>query len=122
MTNYPVIVKNWGTSQQIFAFGSVEMHRIVAAPGGFCSIHRHLRKNNLFVVERGQLHVLTGRVLGDDFLLDRQHVLREGDQVDVPAGVWHQFQTPMGAIGLEVYWVDAGGEDIERRSVGGVRV
>ena len=119
---YPVTQKEWGTSQKVFELNGVEMHRIVVKPGGFCSIHLHKRMNNLFVVEYGQLSVMIGKIIDDKFVLDEQRILNDGDQVDIPAGIWHQFEAIRDTVALEVYWVDTGGVDIVRYTTGGIRV
>ena len=120
MTPNSVVTKSWGSTQLVFEFNGVEMHRIKVEMGGFCSVHRHLHKNNLFMMERGSLSLVTGRMVGGEFVPSQQVEMCEGERTVVPVGIWHQFRSSAGATALEVYWVDARGEDIDRHSVGGI--
>jgi mannose-6-phosphate isomerase-like protein (cupin superfamily) len=58
------------------------LKRLVIQPRAQCSIHRHLVKDETFVVEQGTVH----------FELDEEvHVLRAGEQIRIPTGSWHRF-------------------------------
>ncbi|HEU4752428.1 MAG TPA: cupin domain-containing protein [Armatimonadota bacterium] len=58
------------------------LKRLVIQPRAQCSIHRHLVKDETFVVERGTVHFEL-----DDAVI----VLTAGEQIRIPTGSWHRF-------------------------------
>ena len=109
--------KVWGSSSAIFAMNNVEVHRIVIDQGGYCSLHRHTHKHNLFFVERGILHV---EVTKNDYALTDTTVLQDGDITDVPPGEWHRFKAIVKTVAYEIYYTSLDAADIERKDCGGV--
>ena len=111
--------KIWGTTELIFAKNNTEVHRITVAAGGFCSEHVHQHKWNRFYVESGTLLVRRSVSGGGSELDMFACKLSAGQSFDVQPGVWHQFEAKEATIAYETYWVELG-EDIERRTQGGV--
>lgn len=107
--------KVWGHSHQLKKSGAVELHRIEANPGGYCSKHFHRTKWNGFYVESGSL-VIT--VWQDSGLVDETH-LTAGEYTEVPPGVYHKFHSPEHTVAFELYWAEIQGEDIVRELPGG---
>jgi len=108
--------KKWGTTQCIFAANNVEVHRIFARKGGFCSIHRHVGKFNTFFVESGSLLIRTHK---DG--LDDETVIGAGQSTYVRPGDEHQFEALEDTWALEIYFVFLDPDDIQRSSQGGIR-
>lgn len=108
--------KVWGTTQCIFSSSNVEVHRIDARKGGYCSQHCHRGKYNLFYVERGRLKVTVFRGdAGDDT------VLTPGMSTSVAPGERHMFEALDDTVALEIYYVQLDPDDIERYTQGGTR-
>lgn len=107
--------KIWGWTEPLFVRNNVELHRIEANAGGYCSKHKHEHKSNLFIVESGQLQV----TVWDENDEPSHKVLSKGDRFAVPPGVMHQFTAISDVVALEVYWVDLDQDDIIREYVGG---
>ena len=118
--------KPWGKTAPLYRGPEMHADRIHAVAGGYCSIHLHAAKVNVFHVLRGRLYVRHFTPSGDR--LGGGHIC-EGQSHIVPASVWHQFWAvgdPVEAI--EVYLPAAGvaaieHEDIERHNglaVGGI--
>lgn len=94
----------------------LEVHRIEIKPYCRCSMHRHGRKWNAFVVISGSLSIDVEKAYG----LTDTTVLGPGDACTVPPGEFHQFRTgDEECFALELYYPPVLGEDIERRDCGG---
>lgn len=118
---YPTIEKEWGKSQRVSRLNGVDTYHIAVMPDGYCSIHRHIAKNNLFYLLTGQLRIFSGNMNGYLFVAEMVVDLLPGEQYIVPAGMWHYFRagsSPTDA--LEVYWAETSDDDIVRLSPGGV--
>lgn len=107
--------KVWGTTQQIWANGSFEMHRLEIKAGAECSEHKHNQKYNLFFVESGVLKIRTWKNAYD--LID-ETILNAGETFVQEPGEFHQFVCLADCICFEVYWAKFDSNDIERRTVG----
>ena len=108
--------KAWGTTEEIFNNGTVAIHLIKIDKGGFCSIHKHQFKSNKFYVLEGnlQLNIWTQEKEAD------VTVLWAGEMCEVPPLVDHQFKALTDVKCLEIYTVGFKGEDIIRKTVGGM--
>lgn len=108
--------KFWGTTEEIFNNGIVAIYLLKIKKGGFSSVHKHCYKSNLFHVLKGnlKLSVWSQENESDDT------VLWEGDMTEVPPHVYHQFKGLTEVECLEIYTLGFRGEDIERKSVGGI--
>jgi mannose-6-phosphate isomerase-like protein (cupin superfamily) len=109
--------KNWGWTACVYKSPLMEVHVIHADRGGYCSEHRHAVKWNRFWVLSGKLLVRIFRDQGGEDVTE----VTAGQMTDVPPGVYHQFEALEDTVALEVYWVAIPGEDIERRTRGGMR-
>ena len=116
MTARTATRKAWGTTEPLIREPHLHADRIIVKPGGFCSIHRHASKANVFHVLAGSLMVSQLAVLNASAY---KHTLCAGQSRAVEAGVWHQFWCYTACEAIEVYLppgleqiVDA--EDIER--------
>lgn len=108
--------KVWGTTQLLFRTSNVELHRIVARAGGYCSRHTHRSKFNFFYVERGRLQIETCKAGLDD-----QVELGAGQFTTVAPGVPHRFRALEETVALELYWVELDPNDIQRSDHGGMQ-
>lgn len=108
--------KVWGQTQLIHANGVLELHRIEAKKGGYCSKHKHAYKWNGFFVEKGKLII---RVWKSDYDLVDETVLLPGQFTRVKPGDYHQFEALEDTIAFELYWAEFSHDDIIRDDVGG---
>jgi len=111
--------KIWGTTQEFFNKNNVSIHRIEVKDGGFCSLHLHKHKNNIFLVEQGSLKVEIYRKDAGSDIID-ETILGPGDIMNVEPGLLHKFEALEDTIAFEIYYVELT-DDIERRNVGGVK-
>lgn len=108
--------KTWGETREIFRRNNVEVHRIEAHKGGYCSKHQHLHKYNQFYVEKGILQV---DVWKNDYDLCDTTQLHPGETMTVPPGELHRFTALSDVVAWEIYWVELEPGDIERVDKGG---
>lgn len=114
-----IVTKAWGTTEALIVNPLCELHRIVVRPGGFCSVHRHHGRANIFYCLGGSIEI---RVLPNNDNDDAEITeLSPGGIITVPPGPRHQFYSPHGAVVLELYYPVLRGEDIERYSQGGIQ-
>lgn len=113
--------KIWGTTQCIFHHDNVEMHRIEVKPGGYCSIHHHRNKFNMFYIERGQLLVRIFRGDNVEAKPTDTSTLTAGMFSLIKPGERHQFEAVHDTVAYEVYWSILDTEDIVRDAEGGIR-
>lgn len=108
--------KPWGQSTALAREPLVHADQIRVAAGGFCSIHCHSRKANVF-------HVLSGMLVVRQFsahgACPYSRAIGPGESRTVPAGIWHQFWCPGETLAVEVYLPALDGaeliaDDIER--------
>ena len=112
--------KVWGNTSCLFAKNNVELHRIEAKKGGFCSKHCHRSKFNMFFVENGALKITIYRPDAGQILED-ETIIKTGESTLVEPGLYHKFEALEDSVALEVYWVELEHDDIERESVGGMK-
>lgn len=109
--------KVWGKTETLFLGNNVEVNRIEARKGGFCSRHKHVAKANMFRVESGRLIIRQWKL---DYDLCDETIIGPGESCVVPAGEYHQFEALEDTVALEIYWATLAPNDIVRESVGGV--
>jgi len=113
--------KIWGSTELIVQRPDFEVHRIIIKPEGFCSVHRHLDKVNMFAVEEGQLGI---EIWKNDYDLRDCTELKVGEQTEVPPGEFHRFSNGGEiVVAYEFYWPTRWArleKDIERLIPGGV--
>lgn len=113
--------KIWGHTQCIFHKNNVEIHRIEAKKGGYCSQHEHTAKFNLFYLESGKLKVTIFREDGDRPHPTDSTILIPGMSSLVNPGEKHMFEALEDSIAYEIYWVELEPGDITRYEKGGVK-
>lgn len=108
--------KIWGSTSELFNKNNVEIHRIEANKGGYCSVHKHEHKFNMFFVESGELLV---KVWKNDYNLIDQTTLKNCDSTTVSPGELHQFLAIKDTVAYEIYWTEINSDDIIRKECGG---
>ena len=106
--------KIWGETEGIFNNGIVSVNHLKIKKGGHCSEHRHSKKSNIFFVISGNLVSEIWRGVSDET------VVWPGESTTIEPGVYHKFRALTDVECLEIYEVRFDGEDIERRTVGGI--
>jgi mannose-6-phosphate isomerase-like protein (cupin superfamily) len=110
--------KAWGTTEALLRNPFVHVHRIHVKKGGFCSIHKHDARSNMFIVVKG---VLTVKLHNADGSMVHEGRLHPGDMVAVPPGEFHSFEAVTDVEAFEVYWPEeVRDEDITRLNEGGI--
>jgi len=107
--------KIWGNTQRLFKGGSVEVHYIEAAAGGYCSRHQHRTRTNQFYVIQGELAILIWEA-NDQVDIT---VLQAGESTTIPIGVDHCFHAMEYTKAIEIYEARVMTEDIDRKWPGG---
>jgi mannose-6-phosphate isomerase-like protein (cupin superfamily) len=108
-----MIIKRWGWTRSTFFSLPLAVFDCYASHGGFCSLHKHERKRNAFLVESGHLIVVT---FNDGVTA---HHLTAGDVVDIAPDIYHYFHAMSDTIFKEIYTGIVNDEDIIRLSEGG---
>ena len=116
--------KVWGETEEIFNNGVVSVNHLKIKKGGFCSEHYHERKANMFFIISGNLAIKLWEP-GDDRPMHRdipdETVLWPGESTTIKPGVIHQFRALTDVECMEIYNVELRGEDIDRRTQGGMK-
>lgn len=106
---FPLIEKAWGRKREILTAADLIIDRFYADPMRRCSVHRHSRMSNRFVVTDGILVIEMFAVrpwVGGSLPTARMRI-PPGKHYDVPAGVWHRFVTEESPVRCwEVYRPD----------------
>jgi len=110
--------KVWGNTSEIFNQHNVEIHRIEAKKGGYCSIHKHEHKYNMFFVESGMLRI---KVWKNDYDLVDETIITNQEMSIVQPGEFHQFDALENTIAYEIYWTSLKSSDIIRKDSGGMK-
>jgi mannose-6-phosphate isomerase-like protein (cupin superfamily) len=116
--------KPWGTIRRLYRDCDVEVVKAEIVHGGYSSLHRHLKKDNIFVVLSGTLQVNRHQT-SDEKTIVKQHYLHADDgPLLIPAGEWHRFIALDDTVVVEVYRRRSGllpdPDDIERADKNGV--
>lgn len=110
--------KVWGMTTLLLKTPMVEVHRLDVVPNAYCSMHKHERKWNAFVILSG---ALTIEVEKPEYGLTDKTVLRAGDLTTVKPGEYHRFVSGLTpTVALEIYYPETLSEDIVRLDCGGV--
>lgn len=109
--------KVWGTTELVHKNSQGSFHLLHINKGGFCSEHRHAMKTNKFYVISGRLKI--SQWTEED--IEDKTILTEGQTTIIPIGIWHKFEGLTNVVCIEVYDFRFICEDIERRSVGGIK-
>ena len=108
--------KVWGNTRPLFLKNNVEIHRIEANAGGYCSKHCHEHKYNLFFVECGKLKITAWK---NDYDLIDETIISDGQATVVPPGEYHTFEAIEDTVAYEIYRVELLEKDITRENCGG---
>lgn len=108
--------KVWGLTQNIFSKNNVEIHRIEADKGGYCSKHKHDCKYNLFFVESGKLKI---SVWKNEYELIDYTIITDQQMSVVKPKEYHMFEALEDTIAYEIYWTEICADDIFRENSGG---
>lgn len=100
-TTFETVQKPWGLQTPVLRNYPLHVDEIEVLPGGYCSVHRHKRKANLFHVFKGKLGIFC---FNDSGAIIRTESLDAGEHCVVEAGVWHQFWTQTGCTAQELYF------------------
>ena len=109
--------KVWGETEEIFNNGIVSVNHLKIKQDGFCSEHYHRQKSNMFFIIAGNLLI---RIWKDGKVTD-ETVLWPGESTTIKPGDIHQFRAQTDVECLEIYSICPLGEDIVRRTVGGIK-
>ena|SRR3990167_4252225 len=111
--------KIWGTTTLLLRTPLIEMHRLDVLGNAHCSMHKHDKKWNAFVVISGTLTIEVEKAAYN--LVDKT-VLYAGELTTVQPGEFHRFVTgPFSAVALEIYYPESlSDDDIVRRDCGGL--
>ena len=108
--------KVWGETELVLQTPFIEFHRIWVHKGGFCSLHKHEFKWNMFYVTSGELAVHTHK---NDYELIDTTVLGPRQWTTVKPGEFHSFEAVHDTMAFELYYPEPLSEDIIRKTVGG---
>ena len=108
--------KIWGSSQLLFLKNNVEIHRIDAKKGGYCSKHKHNYKHNLFFIEKGQLKITIWK---NDYDLVDETIISDQQMSVVKPKEYHKFEALEDTVAYEIYWTELDADDIVREDCGG---
>jgi quercetin dioxygenase-like cupin family protein len=108
--------KVWGKTQPLFLKNNVEIHRIEAKQGGYCSKHKHEHKYNAFFIEQGQLKITIWK---NDYDLIDETIISDQQMSVVKPGEYHKFEALEDTIAYEIYWTELETDDIVRETCGG---
>jgi quercetin dioxygenase-like cupin family protein len=111
--------KVWGETEEIYNNGTISINVLEIKKGGFSSEHQHGRKVNMFHVISGRLEIDQWPGVSEGEKPDMT-VLEAGQQTLIPIGAWHGFKALEDTLCLEIYAVRLIGEDIARRTHGGM--
>jgi len=106
------VEKVWGTERWLVNGELYCCKRLHVNRGYQCSFHRHLVKDETFIVEWGHGQAVVGGKLID---------LEPGAIVEIPPGTWHKFWCPSDSLGLMMLEVSTHHDDadVERSSESG---
>ncbi len=109
--------KVWGSTEIVIATPLFEMHRLSIKPMMQCSLHKHGRKWNAFLVTSGRLFIDTVK---NDYQLTDTTELGPGEVTTARPGEHHRFRTDKEPCeAFEFYYPDTLSDDIDRKGCGG---
>ena len=122
--------KVWGTTEALLVTPLIEVHKITIDAGGYCSMHKHEFKWNMFYLLYGKIDI---HVQKNDYdLVDVTRLYQPGDFTSVAPNEYHMFKEHVedeemvrewgsvnAAGALEIYYLEPISKDIIRETVGG---
>ena len=124
--------KVWGMTEALLVTPMIEVHKIIINAGGYCSMHKHEFKWNMFYVLHGEIDI---HVRKNEYDLVDVTNLRVGEHTSVAPNEYHMFKhhvppdeeemvkkwgRPAAAAALEIYYLESISKDIIRETVGGI--
>lgn len=94
--------KCWGTTEELQRTDAFSLHRCFVQRGGYCSMHYHQHRDNLFVVDTATIAVIE--------LVDQERrttIVPPRGNYNVKAGVPHRFVVLESGLLWEAYWPTA---------------
>lgn len=91
--------KCWGTTEELQRTDVMSLHRCEVVAGGYCSMHYHTYRDNVFIVETAKIAVVE---LCSDHRFYK--VLPPRSSYIVKAHVPHRFIVLESGLLWEVYW------------------
>jgi mannose-6-phosphate isomerase-like protein (cupin superfamily) len=112
--------KPWGKRRTLHIDSDVQIDEILVNAGGKSSIHRHLDKDNSFILVSGEFAVIVAADTPFPQSIDLVNEGPDSGSLLIPPEVWHQFVAKTAVRAIEVYRRQVGGppvrfEDIERK-------
>lgn len=115
--------KEWGSTCDLARGDAYSVSLARIRPWHRCSFHHHTHKANKFFVVSGVLYVTVEHqpAVKTEPVCTVRYMLGEGDELTVPAGMVHRFETEEeAAVVIETYAaVSPVSADIVRRDAGG---
>jgi mannose-6-phosphate isomerase-like protein (cupin superfamily) len=105
--------EDWYVNNELYC-----LKRLYITPGFRCSWHRHLVKDETFLVESGQGFIAWETVDDLGKPVSNQAFAYPGITVRIPPGTWHYFGSESGMVLLEVS-THHEDDDVERRDSSG---
>lgn len=109
--------KIWGETEKIFNNGIISVHHLKIKKGGFSSAHSHKFKSNIFFIISGNLKL----TIWHDSGTQDSTVIWPGESSEILPGICHKFEALTDVECLEIYETKLRGEDIERKTEGGLK-
>lgn len=106
--------KVWGLTTEFFRSQITSVHHLRIQKGGYCSVHKHQLKTNIFYIISGQLEIV--QEVGGQ--MDTT-ILGPGQSMEITPGIYHKFEALQNTECIEVYQVSLIEPDIQRRTEGG---
>jgi len=93
MSSSKIISKPWGYEEILYENSDVIVLRLFIKKGEETSLHKHLEKDEYFIVLKGKGHLLCGR---------RKMPIRRGKIIRVKRGAEHQWVADEDLVMIEV--------------------
>lgn len=119
--------KSWGRCRTIYRDAQVEIVEAEIVAGGFSSVHKHLAKDNTFIVVEGELEIslYPASLRPTKYILTSSTSPLEPHSLTVDPFIPHKFLALQACRVIEIYRAKFGKvvdpEDICRFGEGGVR-
>lgn len=108
--------KIWGEKYRLFENDQIEVDILILNPNSFCSIHKHQKKYNRFILLNGEVQIVTEYgIINLNYL----------ESYEVIPGIKHEFRSKEASSLLEIAYVKEGKidpNDIIRFIQGGFKV
>ena len=103
------IEKIWGTRTRLLETESVVIDRLEIKKGGFCSVHSHKFKNNLFCLESGNVEIQLYKLCGlphqdewTDYKMSYTTLLSIAQPELIESNLFHRFKALKYSVLYEI--------------------